>query len=219
MPLHSTAGDIFWLAIDTEGNDPAVLRGAEETLREGAVTVLQFEYNGERGLWRDPNVLLGPIVEHLDALRYTCFLEASHKLYLLSRCWSPAFEWKAWSNVICAHQVRGGAWGCKCNETVIDTRVRLLVHRALAPSLTLSSRKPCCGIASCHAAAPTLQPERRHAARSGHAASMRHRLPTHFGSGWAPAASAPLSLSCSEGGAILQGMGRHGSSEGSSEGA
>ena len=98
------------LAIDTEGNDPAVLKGAENTLREGAVEVLQFEYNGERGLWKDPSVLLKPIVEHLDSLRYTCFLEASHKLYLLSRCWNPSFEWKAWSNVICAHQVCEAHW-------------------------------------------------------------------------------------------------------------
>ena len=34
-------GRIFWLAIDTEGNDPAVLRGAEATLAEGEVVVVQ----------------------------------------------------------------------------------------------------------------------------------------------------------------------------------
>jgi FkbM family methyltransferase len=32
---------IFWLAIDTEGHDPAVLRGAENILAAGRVEVLQ----------------------------------------------------------------------------------------------------------------------------------------------------------------------------------
>lgn len=32
-------GSIFWLAIDTEGHDPAVLQGAEATLSQGAVQV------------------------------------------------------------------------------------------------------------------------------------------------------------------------------------
>jgi hypothetical protein len=52
-------------------------------------------------------VLLAPIVEHLDSLGYTCFLESSHNLYLLSRCWFSGFEWKAWSNVLCvSHKSR-----------------------------------------------------------------------------------------------------------------
>jgi hypothetical protein len=32
---------LFWLAIDTEGHDPAVLRGAEKALKAGKVEVLQ----------------------------------------------------------------------------------------------------------------------------------------------------------------------------------
>lgn len=37
----SDIGRIFWLAIDTEGNDPAVIRGAEATLAASEVVVLQ----------------------------------------------------------------------------------------------------------------------------------------------------------------------------------
>ena len=46
-------GRIFWLAIDTEGNDPAVLRGAEKTLADGEAVVLQVRSRrGEGKRWR-----------------------------------------------------------------------------------------------------------------------------------------------------------------------
>ena len=46
----SDVGRIFWLAIDTEGNDPAVLRGAEATLAANEVVVLQvMRGEGEGG--------------------------------------------------------------------------------------------------------------------------------------------------------------------------
>lgn len=114
---------IFWLAIDTEGHDPAVLRGAENILAAGRVEVLQFEYNGERGLWKKPEVLLAPIVAHLDEIGYTCFLESSHNLYLLSRCWSGVFEWKAWSNVICVNQKSRAILGGLLRQSMLWDRI------------------------------------------------------------------------------------------------
>lgn len=68
-------------------------------------------------------VLLQPIVGHLDELGFTCFLESSVQLFLLSRCWSPAYEWKTWSNVICVNRDYGGQLDALLRMTALWGRV------------------------------------------------------------------------------------------------
>ena len=65
--------------------------------------MLRFRYHGN-GLWNHTS--LEGVVAHLDDLGYTCFFETASHVFLLSRCWSPAFEVKLWSNVLCVTRVR-----------------------------------------------------------------------------------------------------------------
>ena len=97
---------VYHLSIDTEGWDALVLEGMRASLRERRVAVLEFEYSG-RGFWsqasRDPRTLGGTLA-WLKQLGYTCFFQAPHDLIPASPpCWQPAFERRAWSNLLCAH--------------------------------------------------------------------------------------------------------------------
>ena len=61
--------------IDTEGQDHAVVRGAERALRARALKIIAFEYGG---LWcfRQPNGAcqrLEPIIQMLAGLGYSCW--------------------------------------------------------------------------------------------------------------------------------------------------
>ncbi len=65
----------------------------------------QFDYAGERGQWLDNTVSLQGIVEHLDSLGYTCFIESTTQIFLLSRCWSSAFQGKTvYASVLCVNR-------------------------------------------------------------------------------------------------------------------
>lgn len=93
------------LTIDTEGHDPAVLRGADALLARGGAQVLEFEVH----YLRDWNVTsLEGIIQRLDAYGYDCFFEQRLATLLrLTGCWHPKFEIKHWSNVICALRASG----------------------------------------------------------------------------------------------------------------
>lgn len=95
------------LAIDAEGHDPEVLKGAQGLLsRQGARTVL-FEYHGVRE-WKRTD--LKDVVERLDGLGYTCYLLQQEGVALrLTGCWHASFEFKKWSNVMCARRGHGDA--------------------------------------------------------------------------------------------------------------
>ena len=95
---------LFYLKIDAEGHDPAILRGAAQTLASGRVTVVEFEYN-DVGMWGLKR--LGDVVASLDGAGYTCFLEARTALRVLTGCWSSdAYEFWRWSNVLCVRRSR-----------------------------------------------------------------------------------------------------------------
>jgi FkbM family methyltransferase len=87
------------LAIDTEGMDPEVLRGAERLLSQRRVRILEFEYHVHRA-WRATS--LEAVVARLDALGMDCFFENLASLTRLTGCWHGSYEVRGWSNVVCA---------------------------------------------------------------------------------------------------------------------
>jgi hypothetical protein len=89
------------LAIDTEGFDAPVLAGGAALLARGGVRLLLFEYHNFRA-WRETE--LKTVVEALDAYGYDCFLLQQKLALRLTGCWDPAFEFKYWSNVMCAYR-------------------------------------------------------------------------------------------------------------------
>ena len=89
------------LAIDTEGLDAPVLAGGAALLARGGVRLLLFEYH-DKGAWR--RATLQGVVEGLEAHGYDCYLLQNKLALRLTGCWDPAFEFKSWSNVMCAHR-------------------------------------------------------------------------------------------------------------------
>lgn len=58
---------VDYVKVDTEGNDPNVLEGAIETLREGRIGAIQFEYNF---LWLNNRFSLSQIFRFIEGLDY-----------------------------------------------------------------------------------------------------------------------------------------------------
>ena len=57
------------------------------------------------GSWFDTS--LEAEAARLDAAGYTCFLESQRGLWALGDgCWVPQFEFRQWSNVVCARRAR-----------------------------------------------------------------------------------------------------------------
>ncbi|KAI9010764.1 hypothetical protein DFJ74DRAFT_736054 [Hyaloraphidium curvatum] len=101
---------IAFLNIDTEGHDPAVLRGASLALSSGRVDALRFEFHSI-GLWARQRLL--PIVRGLARSNMTCyFASRAGRAYHLDPCaWADEWEDKRWSNVVCAREGTGfGRW-------------------------------------------------------------------------------------------------------------
>lgn len=95
------------LKIDTEGWDPLVLQGAEQTLSEGRVRLLEFEYHGINH-WANSSACkfdscfeLKDVVHALDKHGYVCYTEGSPTLVRLTQCWHPNYEMHDWANVAC----------------------------------------------------------------------------------------------------------------------
>jgi FkbM family methyltransferase len=94
----STSFLIDILKIDTEGFDPAVLKGATRVLQAKQAAIVYFEYN-KMNLWRTVN--LKTVIEDLDELDYVCYFEGRPTLTRITGCWDNRFEFKRWSNVVC----------------------------------------------------------------------------------------------------------------------
>lgn len=94
------------LAIDAEGHDPQVLRGAEGLLRRGGARIVEFEYH----LLREWSVTqLQDVVEWLDGFGYDCFfLQRGSTALRLTGCWHPSYEVHRWSNVLCVARREAG---------------------------------------------------------------------------------------------------------------
>ena len=89
------------LAIDTEGLDAPVLAGGATLLARGGVRLLLFEYHDKRA-WREAT--LQGVVAALDIYGFDCYLLQKKLALRLTGCWDPAFEFKSWSNVMCARR-------------------------------------------------------------------------------------------------------------------
>uniref|UniRef100_A0A383W2E1 Methyltransferase FkbM domain-containing protein n=1 Tax=Tetradesmus obliquus TaxID=3088 RepID=A0A383W2E1_TETOB len=91
---------LFLLKIDTEGFDVLVLQGARKALAAHKIDIVLFEYHGI-GLWgKTPAFTLKAVTADMEMLGYICYLEGK-LLTRLTGCWNDAFEFKAWSNVVC----------------------------------------------------------------------------------------------------------------------
>ena len=94
--------DIAILKIDTEGFDPDVISGALVTLEQGKADIVTFEYHGI-GLWVETS--LQSVVASLEVSGYACYLDGSPTLTRLdAQCWHADYEFKSWSNVVCARK-------------------------------------------------------------------------------------------------------------------
>lgn len=99
--MHTKFGipmDIDLLAIDTEGLDPEVLDGAAGLLASHRISIVEFEYHNQRA-WKTRT--LESVVEKLGGFGYDCFMMHSGYFLQLTNCWTPAFEFKDWANVMC----------------------------------------------------------------------------------------------------------------------
>ena len=95
---HKRRPDI--LSVDTEGHDALVLLGAARALSSGSIKYLEFEYH-EVGPWG--SYKLKWVIDYLDNMHYDCYWAGNDgKTTKITKCWSDAFEFHEWSNVVCA---------------------------------------------------------------------------------------------------------------------
>ena len=95
MPCFSSTTTFF------QGQDPAAIAGAKPLLETGRVKVLYYEYNN-MGLWH--SMQLRDVVETLDKLGYGCYFDGPTLTSISGSCWRDGYEFKGWSNVVCAHR-------------------------------------------------------------------------------------------------------------------
>ena len=100
--MKNTASRGVLLKIDTEGHDPSVLRGAEQTIRDGVFDMITFEHHGI-GDWAKTN--LSTVVRNLGRSNYFCFYDGDTKsLPMSGGCFAESMNAKAWSNMVCFHK-------------------------------------------------------------------------------------------------------------------
>jgi len=88
------------LSVDAEGHDAPILRGALNTLKNRLVKVVEFEYH-KKGAWATEK--LDDTISMLRRFKYTCFWQLNNgKLSPFFKECSAAYEFKEWSNVVCA---------------------------------------------------------------------------------------------------------------------
>lgn len=88
------------LKVDTEGNDPAVLAGARQSLKDGVFDMVTFEHH-EVGLWSSTQLL--DVVTSLAKHEYACFYDGKDQLFRLTGCYNARWNEKRWTNVVCVH--------------------------------------------------------------------------------------------------------------------
>lgn len=63
--------------------------------------MLSFEYHMV-GLWKD--LSLKAVVTLLDEAGYDCWFQGQRRLFRVTGCYVPQWEFQAWSNVVCARR-------------------------------------------------------------------------------------------------------------------
>lgn len=100
-------GRVDILLVDTEGADPAVLRGAVETLN--TVRYLEFEVHRDLHNTEWQKTSLHSVVKDLDKMGFDCYWAGNQGILLsMNRCWADSFENGAWANAACVK--RGDIW-------------------------------------------------------------------------------------------------------------
>jgi hypothetical protein len=89
------------LKIDTEGADPLALQGANKLLSGGQIRMLIFE-NHNIGAWQHTSLL--NVIESLNNKSFICNLIGKTGMVRLTDCWSPVYDFRSWSNVLCVHR-------------------------------------------------------------------------------------------------------------------
>lgn len=97
------------LTVDAEGFDGLILEGARALLDARRIELLEFEYHGV-GAWGAASREYGPrrnlsdILSWLDGAGYSCFWQGNSGALAPAsgRWWDPAFEFRAWSNLVCS---------------------------------------------------------------------------------------------------------------------
>ena len=88
------------LSIDTEGHDALVLQGATTGISRHAFRVIEFEYHGV-GAWAKTS--LNATVSTLMKHNYRCYWQGNKGVLKRFRT-SCNYEFKKWSNLVCAHE-------------------------------------------------------------------------------------------------------------------
>jgi hypothetical protein len=89
------------LKIDTEGADPLVLQGAKKLFSQEQIRMIIFE-NHRVGAWETTSLL--EVIESLNSYGLTCYMIGKTGIARLTNCWSPLFDVKKWSNILCVHR-------------------------------------------------------------------------------------------------------------------
>eukprot|EP00415_Alexandrium_ostenfeldii_P000510 UN0510 len=88
------------LTIDTEGFDPAVLKGAKTALR--STRYLEFEVHRDISPSPWHQTTLKSVIDELSEQDFDCFWAGENeRLLSINLCWSDRFETRMWSNVAC----------------------------------------------------------------------------------------------------------------------
>jgi FkbM family methyltransferase len=89
------------LKIDAEGADPLVLQGAKKLFSQEKVRMLLFENHGI-GAWTTTSLL--SVIESLNSKGFICHMLGKTGMARITDCWSPVFDVRHWSNVLCVHR-------------------------------------------------------------------------------------------------------------------
>jgi FkbM family methyltransferase len=89
------------IKIDTEGADPLVIQGAKKLFSREQIRMLIFENHGI-GAWKTTSLL--EVIQSLNSKGFTCHMLGRTGMVRLTNCWSPVFDVKYWSNILCVHR-------------------------------------------------------------------------------------------------------------------
>jgi hypothetical protein len=92
---------VDYLSLDVEGQDPLVLDGGIETVKNARL--VEFEYHF-RGAWAEET--LKGRTEQFEGMGFDCYLQGAHgSLWRLTGgCFDEAYEVKRWANVVCVRR-------------------------------------------------------------------------------------------------------------------